>query len=204
METGSYIMDGEDNECITRSVSLFTPVTALILLFLDPIAIANLLKDRQQFEIEMDEKQIKIPTMIFASWRTSVDSTLLDSRSFMGQLEDIAPNAEKIRNFSNEQAKACVNLSVTRSERGQQRPRLNICSNNGPWSKFVYTGPRGACPDLLQQKFLKVLSSRLWYASARQAKNIGGLVSLQGKTSRLQKKLKAKLSFDDQIEKQVS
>lgn len=58
MEKGSYTMTGEYHGAITRSVPLFSSVTAPVLRSVDSIAVAKLLKDRKQYEIEVDEKKL--------------------------------------------------------------------------------------------------------------------------------------------------
>lgn len=72
-------------------VAVFTPITQPVLRSVDPVLVANLLKERERYELKVKGKQSEVPTLAIGTWASSIDRSLLKNLVYMGKFATIAP-----------------------------------------------------------------------------------------------------------------
>lgn len=75
------------------SVSVFAPVTASILHFVDPVEMARAFKEQVRFDIEIIAKQLEALPPRTVLYSASIDKTLLKFLFYMVKFDKIAPAA---------------------------------------------------------------------------------------------------------------
>lgn len=84
------------------SVTMFKPISAPVLRSVDPVRVTRLLKERKHYELEIESKQAELPSLKSLSYSASIDRSLLKNLFFICKLDDLAPDANSIKNLSNE------------------------------------------------------------------------------------------------------
>ena len=98
------------------TVSLFAPVTAPILRSVDPVKVAQFLKEREQYELEIASKQSELPTLKSLPYSASVDQSLLKNLVFMGKFDEIAADPSSVSTLEDKEIEEYVKSLVNRSE----------------------------------------------------------------------------------------
>lgn len=74
------------------SVSIFQPISHMVLKSVEPVQVARFLRARERYELKIDEKSKEVRGLTKASFKVSVDTGLLKRMHFLGKLESFAPN----------------------------------------------------------------------------------------------------------------
>jgi len=73
------------------SSSVFAPISHPILKSVDPVKVAEFLREREKYETEVSEKSKENSSLVAASYKVSVDQRMLKTMIFLGKLKDVAP-----------------------------------------------------------------------------------------------------------------
>lgn len=76
----------------TSAVSLFAPKSHSVLTSIDPVKVSFFVKERERYELEIEQKKTKLPTLTVAPFTASIDRTLLKQLVFLGEFDEIALN----------------------------------------------------------------------------------------------------------------
>lgn len=98
------------------SVPVFAPISAPILRSVDPVKVARFLRERERYEIEIEAKQMEVPTLKSLPYTASIDRTLLKSLFYMGEFDTLAPGAGTAKDLSNDHIKSYIESLVSRSD----------------------------------------------------------------------------------------
>lgn len=96
-------LEGEEcseDECGTGTM-FFQPLKHPILRSVDPVKVADFLREREIYEMEIKEKQKEVPSLSLASYRVSNDPGLLRRMHFLGRFNKIAPKKSLAQLTSN-------------------------------------------------------------------------------------------------------
>ena len=88
----------------SEGMALFQPISHPILYSVDPIKVAKFIRDRERYEIEVNENAKEVDGLTVSSYRASVDPGLLRRMHFLGKFKKIAPNVTD-KNLSDNQIK---------------------------------------------------------------------------------------------------
>lgn len=82
----------EPTTATASNTAILQPVSYPVLRSVEPQKVAQFLKERLRYEDEVAEKKKEVPSMTIASYKVSIDRTLLDNMHFMGRFDKIVPN----------------------------------------------------------------------------------------------------------------
>ena len=91
-----------DHDGTESSVPVFQPISHPVLRSVDPVKVSQFLRDRERYEIEVQERKKEVPTLTTASSRVSVDPGMLRRMHFLGKFKSISPNTAVSDLTSNE------------------------------------------------------------------------------------------------------
>lgn len=94
--------DDQDAGVATGAVTVFAPISHPILKSLDPVAVSKFIKERERYELEVEQKKAELPSLTAASYNVSIDRGLLANMVFLGKFDTIAPNKEASELTSNQ------------------------------------------------------------------------------------------------------
>lgn len=73
-------------------IALFTPISTPILRSVDPMQVVSFFKERERYELEVESKQLDLPSLEVTSYKESVDHSLLKHLAFIGCFGNVAPD----------------------------------------------------------------------------------------------------------------
>lgn len=74
--------------------------------------VTKFLRERQRYEIEVEEKRKEVPTMSLASYKVSIELSLLSTMFNLGEFDDIAPTVEDVTDLTSEHIKEFIKSLV--------------------------------------------------------------------------------------------
>lgn len=75
------------------ALPVFTPITAPILMSIDPMNVVYFLRERDRYELEVKLKAAEVPSLKVAPFNVSIDRALLKQLLFMKKIRHVAPRA---------------------------------------------------------------------------------------------------------------
>jgi len=97
------------------SISLFAPISAPILRSLEPVNVSRFLKERERYLLEIEAKQVDVPSLKALPYKASVDRSLLKSAFFFGKFQTIAADVTEVSNLTSEHIESFVKSLVART-----------------------------------------------------------------------------------------
>ena len=83
---GGAASDHDGPECCD---TVFQPISHSVLRSVDPVKVVQVLRDREKYEIEVQEKKKEVPTLTTATYGVSVDPDMLRRMHFLGKFKSI-------------------------------------------------------------------------------------------------------------------
>lgn len=74
------------------TATLFTPIIPQFPRSVDQRRIADFLKERERYELEVEAKRVELPTLLLTPYKANIDHSLLWSDLLFGKLDRFAPN----------------------------------------------------------------------------------------------------------------
>lgn len=99
-----------------NTVSVFAPISHPVLRTVDPVKVARFVKEREQYETEVEEKSKEVPNLTKASYKVSVDKSLLETMLFLGKFDSIAPDATSVSDLTDDNIKSLIQSIVTKDD----------------------------------------------------------------------------------------
>lgn len=106
------------------SVPVFAPIAAPVLRAVDPLKVACFLKERERYELEIEDKKAEVPSLKTLPFTASIDRTLLKSLFRMGEFDEIAPNAVTVKDLTDAHIKTYVESLVKSA--GSEAPHPSV------------------------------------------------------------------------------
>ena len=76
----------------SNALSVFQPISHPVLRNVDPVKVSHFLRERELYEREIDEKKKEVPGLSKATYKVSLDPTLLRKTHFLGRPDKIDPD----------------------------------------------------------------------------------------------------------------
>lgn len=148
---GVEMSNASDADGVDYGKSVFDVVRHPILKSLDPKGIIKFVDAREEYELEVNEKRKKVPTMTTASYKLCVKPRVLRSMHFMGVFDSVAQGVA-VSALTSEQIKKAIGEAVT-DVRKKSRIRKS--------SKLRYWGSECPCSSMTRIRVLDVLEMRV-------------------------------------------
>lgn len=81
---------------------MLKPIFAPVLRSVGAVEIAHFFKERESYKFEIKSKQAELRFLKSLSYSASIDRSLLENLFFMGKLVDLAPDANSVKDLSDE------------------------------------------------------------------------------------------------------
>lgn len=134
---------------------MFATINHPVLSSIDPKDISKFLKDREKYEDEIEEKRNESPSIQAASYKVSIDRTLLNNMHFLGKFKDIAPGVT-VKDLSSNRVEALLRGMVSRSRTDDVDPGTIHASLNGLKMKMTIRSAEARILDFLNNCFSRL------------------------------------------------
>ena len=82
-----------DHDGTESSVTVCQPISHPVLRSVDPVNVFQFFRDRERYEIKVQEKKKEVPTLTTATYRVLVDPGMLRRMHCLGNFKSISPNS---------------------------------------------------------------------------------------------------------------
>ena len=184
-----------------QAAALFTPISPPILRSIDPVEVANFLKERERYEAEVESKRSELPSLKSLPYKASIDRALLKHLLFMQKLDKYAPEAT-IENLTDEQLQAYLTSLVQRAHTGYEPELIESAIASLSWPDTIID-PDARVTTYCSNFFERLDSVGCGNFKIDNPKHTVSLMLRRVKPYALRDEMRRRLKFDESLEKDV-